>query len=70
MIKDMFIGAAIMASLSLFVVQLIVPLIAQTQSPAAINGCIVQTGGITMSNLQSNSFICDAQGRLKVTTTP
>lgn len=70
MIKDMILGAALMAGLSAFAVYLVVPLIAQTQSPAAINGCIVLTGAVTMSNLQNSSFICDAQGRLKVTTTP
>ena len=66
--RDMFIGAAICCGVYAFAVQFVIPLVAQTQSPGAINGCVVLTAQVTMTNLQNSSFICDQNGRLKVTT--
>lgn len=42
----------------------------QQKGPAAVNGCIYIAAGITLTNLQSTVFLCDINGRLKVTTTP
>lgn len=48
----------------------VLPVVSQQTSPAAVNGCIFISGGITLTNLQSTVFLCDVNGRLKVTTTP
>jgi hypothetical protein len=46
------------------------PTSSQQTGPAAVNGCIYISGGVTLTNLQSTVFLCDINGRLKVTTTP
>jgi len=46
------------------------PTRSQQTGPAAVNGCIYISGGVTLTNLQSTVFLCDVNGRLKVTTTP
>lgn len=43
---------------------------AQQTSPNAINGCQYIAAGVTLTNLQRSVFLCDINGRLKVTTTP
>lgn len=48
----------------------VLPVSSQQTGPAAVNGCIFISGGITLSNLQSTVFTCDVNGRLRVTTTP
>lgn len=39
---------------------------AQPTAPAAVNGCIYLSGTVTLSDKQSNVFICDVNGRLLV----
>lgn len=48
----------------------IMPVVSQQTGPAQINGCVYLSAGITLTNLQSSTFLCDINGRLKVTTTP
>ena len=48
----------------------VIPVISQQTAPAAINGCVYISGGVTLTNQQSTVFLCDLNGRLKVTTTP
>ena len=48
----------------------VLPIKSQQTGPAAVNGCIYISGGVTLTNLQSTVFLCDINGRLKVTTTP
>ncbi len=40
------------------------------QAPGAINGCIFYASAFTLSDGQRTAFLCDTNGRLKVTTTP
>lgn len=48
----------------------VLPVVSQQTGPAQVNGCIYIASGVTLTNLQSTVFLCDANGRLKVTTTP
>ncbi len=48
----------------------IVGAVAQKTTPDAITGCQYIAAGVTLTNLQSYPFLCDINGRLKVTTTP
>lgn len=41
---------------------------AQQTSPNAINGCQYIAAGVTLTNLQRSAFLCDINGRLRVTT--
>lgn len=41
---------------------------AQTQSPAAVNGCIYYSSLPTLANGQRNSFLCDVNGKLLTTS--
>lgn len=46
----------------------VLPATTQQSTPAAVNGCIFISGGVTLSNLQTTPFICDINGHLKVNT--
>lgn len=37
---------------------------AQTQTPAAVNGCVYLSGTITLTNGQRSGFLCDVNGKL------
>ena len=40
---------------------------AEAQTPAAVNGCVYTSGGITLSNGQRTAFQCDVNGKLLTT---
>ena len=40
---------------------------ATAQTPAAVNGCVYISGGITLSNGQRTAFQCDVNGKLLTT---
>ena len=40
---------------------------AEAQTPAAVNGCVYISGGITLSNGQRTAFQCDVNGKLLTT---
>ena len=37
---------------------------ASQTSPAQVNGCVYNSGTVTLTNRQSYVFLCDANGRL------
>lgn len=39
-------------------------------APSQIPGCVYLSSPPTLTNLQTSPFLCDINGRLKVTTTP
>ncbi len=39
-------------------------------SPANVDGCVFYASAFTLSDGQRTGFLCDSNGRLKVTTTP
>ena len=47
----------------------IVAATAQQTIPSSLPGCVFIAAGITLTNLQSTTLMCDINGHLKVNTT-